>query len=62
MPPYCAANCGSCPPVRRDPLAQRCEEVGRDPATQKTSFLATAIPVDSPGEANAVRRAVSPFL
>ncbi|TDO51648.1 F420-dependent oxidoreductase-like protein [Kribbella sp. VKM Ac-2527] len=43
-------------------LHQRCEEIGRDPGTLKSSFLATAIPVDSAAEGRRVHESLSPFL
>jgi len=43
-------------------LAQRCEEIGRDPQTLTTSFLASAVPVDSSADVRQVRAGLTPYM
>jgi F420-dependent oxidoreductase-like protein len=43
-------------------LARRCEEIGRDPETLTTSFLVSAVPVDSDADARRVRAGLTPYM
>jgi F420-dependent oxidoreductase-like protein len=43
-------------------LAERCEEIDRDPATLATSFLISAVPVDSQTDAAEVRAGLTPYM
>jgi F420-dependent oxidoreductase-like protein len=43
-------------------LAQRCEEIGRDPKSLATSFLVSAVPVDSHADAGHVRAGLTPYM
>ena len=43
-------------------LAQRCAEIGRDPNTLTTSFLISAVPVDSHDDARQVRAGLTPYM
>jgi len=43
-------------------LRQRCEEVGRDPGTLGTTFLASVIPVDGSADVAAVRAGLTPYM
>jgi alkanesulfonate monooxygenase SsuD/methylene tetrahydromethanopterin reductase-like flavin-dependent oxidoreductase (luciferase family) len=43
-------------------LGQRCEEIGRDPQSLTTSFLVSAVPVDSRTDPERVRAALTPYL
>lgn len=43
-------------------LAERCEEIGRDPATLTTSFLISAVPVDSGADPREVRAGLTPYM
>ena len=43
-------------------LAQRCEEIGRDPKSLTTSFLVSAVPVDSHTDARRVRAGLTPYM
>jgi F420-dependent oxidoreductase-like protein len=43
-------------------LGQRCEEIGRDPQTLTTSFLVSAIPVDSGADVSQVRGGLTPYM
>jgi F420-dependent oxidoreductase-like protein len=43
-------------------LAQRCEEIGRDPQSLTTSFLISAVPVDSHADVRQVRAGLTPYM
>ena len=43
-------------------LAQRCEEIGRDPKSLTTSFLISAIPVDGHADERRVRARLTPYM
>jgi F420-dependent oxidoreductase-like protein len=43
-------------------LAQRCEEIGRDPKSLTTSFLVSAEPVDSQADVPRVRAGLTPYM
>ena len=43
-------------------LAQRCEEIGRDPKSLATSFLVSAVPVESHADAGHVRAGLTPYM
>lgn len=43
-------------------LAQRCEQIGRDPQSLATSFLVSAVPVDSEADVAAVRAGLTPYM
>jgi F420-dependent oxidoreductase-like protein len=43
-------------------LAQRCEEIGRDPKSLTASFLVSAVPVDSNADARQVRAGLTPYM
>ena len=42
--------------------AQRCEEIGCDPETLTTSFLVSAVPVDSHADLRQVRAGLTPYM
>jgi alkanesulfonate monooxygenase SsuD/methylene tetrahydromethanopterin reductase-like flavin-dependent oxidoreductase (luciferase family) len=43
-------------------LAQRCEEIGRDPTSLTTSFLVSVVPVDSHADVRQVRAGLTPYM
>jgi F420-dependent oxidoreductase-like protein len=43
-------------------LARRCEEIGRDPQTLTTSFLASAVPVDGSADVRQVLAGLTPYM
>jgi alkanesulfonate monooxygenase SsuD/methylene tetrahydromethanopterin reductase-like flavin-dependent oxidoreductase (luciferase family) len=43
-------------------LTRRCEEIGRDPKSLTTSFLVSAVPVDSHADVRQVRAGLTPYM
>jgi F420-dependent oxidoreductase-like protein len=43
-------------------LARRCEEIGRDPKSLTTSYLISAVPVDSHADVRQVRAGLTPYM